>query len=510
MDQRLLNDVLECSVCLEQLDDTSRVLPCQHTFCLRCLQDIVQSHKELRCPECRVLVTVALENLPTNILLMRILEGLRNTTRCSLGSPGAVSSSIPCSPLPSPLIPKGREILDGPPLTQAPPLPPNNSQTASSASDSGSILERSLGLSSCDNRNTNSSNSNSNPFMNIVGSIFMEQGCGSILSSLSGETQGLSGQNIGNSNTLGELGVGITRSSNSLDITTTVGSSLGVSSISSNNHPSLSATTYNRHHTISGQPYAKALFNYDRKEPRDLSFKKGDIVILRKKIDSNWYQGELNGNTGFFPASYVQVIVPLPNHIPQCKALYDFKMTNDEERDCLTFNKGEVITVLRRVDENWAEGKLGMRIGIFPLSFVDLNSAAKALMKLSLNASAGPSLIAPPTPTDLEDSSNLFILADNGPPTSQAPPLPTHTDVTSSSSSVVTSPDPSLTSPTSSPSSPPHHTSQIPPTPLAGATTPLMRGPTSRPHREKRHSFTAVRTYNPSSPSRSPTASPYR
>lgn len=35
----------------------------------------------------------------------------------------------------------------------------------------------------------------------------------------------------------------------------------------------------------------------------------------------------------------LQVITPLPSHIPQCKALYDFKMTNDEERDCLTFNK---------------------------------------------------------------------------------------------------------------------------------------------------------------------------
>lgn len=40
---------------------------------------------------------------------------------------------------------------------------------------------------------------------------------------------------------------------------------------------------------------------------RDLSFKKGDVIILRKKIDSNWYQGELNNQLGFFPASYVQV-----------------------------------------------------------------------------------------------------------------------------------------------------------------------------------------------------------
>ena len=47
------------------------------------------------------------------------------------------------------------------------------------------------------------------------------------------------------------------------------------------------------------------------------------------------------------------------------------------------FFQGEVISVIRRVDENWAEGKLLDRIGIFPLAFVELNSVARALMKLS-------------------------------------------------------------------------------------------------------------------------------
>lgn len=40
---------------------------------------------------------------------------------------------------------------------------------------------------------------------------------------------------------------------------------------------------------------------------RDLSFKKGDMIILRQKVDSNWYQGEANGVIGIFPLSYVQV-----------------------------------------------------------------------------------------------------------------------------------------------------------------------------------------------------------
>lgn len=76
MDPVQLNELLECSVCLEQLDQSSKVLPCQHTFCRRCLKEIVVTRKELRCPECRILVEEDVDNLPVNIFLVRILEGL--------------------------------------------------------------------------------------------------------------------------------------------------------------------------------------------------------------------------------------------------------------------------------------------------------------------------------------------------------------------------------------------------------------------------------------------------
>lgn len=74
----MLNDLLECSVCLERLDTSSKVLPCQHTFCKKCLEEIVSTHRELRCPECRILVDAKVDDLPPNVLLMRILEGMRN------------------------------------------------------------------------------------------------------------------------------------------------------------------------------------------------------------------------------------------------------------------------------------------------------------------------------------------------------------------------------------------------------------------------------------------------
>ncbi|XP_042223013.1 E3 ubiquitin-protein ligase SH3RF3-like [Homarus americanus] len=370
MEQLLLSDVLECSVCLEQLDSTSRVLPCQHTFCRRCLNDIVQTHKtgwlwftstshsstsrfftmnsfqELRCPECRVLVEVPVDELPPNILLMRILESMKNAPR------SAISQSMkPSQTIPHPSQPPGRpKIKDGPPLTQAPP-PPSLHRFSSTMYIGSPSTTSEVTLP---------------PGEHLAG--FAGGGSG-----------GSYGRGLISSNNLGG-----SANQDGLNATVSAVNSQSNSNLNISSSSAVLVSVAQQKQTSTHQPCAKALFNYERKEARDLSFKKGDMIILRKKIDSNWYQGELNNQIGFFPASYVQVINPLPSHIPQCKALYDFKMTNDEERDCLTFNKGEIITVLRRVDENWAEGKLGSRIGIFPLSFVDLNSAAKALMKLSL------------------------------------------------------------------------------------------------------------------------------
>ena len=79
MDALAVIEGLDCSVCLERLDETCKVLPCQHTFCKGCLKAIVASRQELRCPECRRLVTENVDELPGNIMLIRLLEGLKDS-----------------------------------------------------------------------------------------------------------------------------------------------------------------------------------------------------------------------------------------------------------------------------------------------------------------------------------------------------------------------------------------------------------------------------------------------
>lgn len=96
MDDLTLLDLLECPVCFEKLDVTAKVLPCQHTFCKPCLQRIFKAHKELRCPECRTLVFCSIEALPTNLLLVRLLDGVRSGPSSGRGGsfrrPGVLTS----------------------------------------------------------------------------------------------------------------------------------------------------------------------------------------------------------------------------------------------------------------------------------------------------------------------------------------------------------------------------------------------------------------------------------
>ncbi|XP_043983637.1 E3 ubiquitin-protein ligase SH3RF2 [Gambusia affinis] len=73
-----LISLLECPLCFERLDASAKVLPCQHTFCLSCLQRHGVAQSQLFCPECRAPVPVrTVEELPENLMLVRLLEGLQ-------------------------------------------------------------------------------------------------------------------------------------------------------------------------------------------------------------------------------------------------------------------------------------------------------------------------------------------------------------------------------------------------------------------------------------------------
>ncbi|XP_055624328.1 uncharacterized protein LOC129767448 isoform X4 [Toxorhynchites rutilus septentrionalis] len=122
---------------------------------------------------------------------------------------------------------------------------------------------------------------------------------------------------------------------------------------------------------------ARALYNFQGQSARELSFKKGDIIYLRRQIDKNWYEGEHNAMFGLLPANYIEILPrdgakPLPKK-PQregkARAKFNFTAQTSVE---LSLMKGELVTLTRRVDDNWFEGRIGNNKGIFPVSYVEV------------------------------------------------------------------------------------------------------------------------------------------
>nr|XP_005556514.2 sorbin and SH3 domain-containing protein 2 isoform X11 [Macaca fascicularis] len=129
---------------------------------------------------------------------------------------------------------------------------------------------------------------------------------------------------------------------------------------------------------------AKAVYDFKAQTSKELSFKKGDTVYILRKIDQNWYEGEHHGRVGIFPISYVERLTPpekaqparppppaQPGEIGEAIAKYNFSADTNVE---LSLRKGDRVILLKRVDQNWYEGKIPgtNRQGIFPVSYVEV------------------------------------------------------------------------------------------------------------------------------------------
>ena len=56
----------------------------------------------------------------------------------------------------------------------------------------------------------------------------------------------------------------------------------------------------------------------------------------------------------------------------QARAKYNFQAQSAVE---LSLNKGELVALTRRVDDNWFEGRIANRKGIFPVSYVEVKAS---------------------------------------------------------------------------------------------------------------------------------------
>ncbi|CAL8257000.1 unnamed protein product [Lota lota] len=129
---------------------------------------------------------------------------------------------------------------------------------------------------------------------------------------------------------------------------------------------------------------ALARFDFRAETLKELPFQKGDIVYIIRQVDQNWYEGEHHGRVGIFPRSYVELLPPTEKAQPKKsapvqvleygEAMARFNFNGDTVVE-MSFRKGERITLIRRVDENWYEGKIAgtNRQGIFPVTYIEVH-----------------------------------------------------------------------------------------------------------------------------------------
>jgi sorbin and SH3 domain-containing protein 1 len=119
-----------------------------------------------------------------------------------------------------------------------------------------------------------------------------------------------------------------------------------------------------------GQVYqrklARVLFDFLALATRELSVKKGDLVLINRPVNHNWVEVEdtYSGLIGLVPRTYLDF-----EQDGIAKAKFDFEAKTPVE---ISFKKGEKLTLLRRVDQNWYEGvNAKQEVGIFPVSYVE-------------------------------------------------------------------------------------------------------------------------------------------
>ncbi|KAJ0184375.1 hypothetical protein K1T71_000798 [Dendrolimus kikuchii] len=137
---------------------------------------------------------------------------------------------------------------------------------------------------------------------------------------------------------------------------------------------------------------AQAIASYTPTSAEQLSLQKGQLLVVRKKSDSGWWEGELqakgrNKQVGWFPASYVKILqssgktsgrttpvlskmdtLPAETVIDKVIALYPYIAQNADE---LSFEKDDIIAVTdRSQDPAWWQGELRGMTGLFPSNYV--------------------------------------------------------------------------------------------------------------------------------------------
>nr|CDJ95188.1 EF hand and Src homology-3 and Dbl homology (DH) domain containing protein [Haemonchus contortus] len=127
---------------------------------------------------------------------------------------------------------------------------------------------------------------------------------------------------------------------------------------------------------------ARAVADFEATAANQLSLRIGDIVSVREKSNTGWWEGELQrdgrASAGWFPGDYVAPIVSSKisdaGNQNTATALFDYVAGQSDE---LSFRAGDVIVIVEKKDADWWAGHKidtpNVR-GLFPANYVQLRN----------------------------------------------------------------------------------------------------------------------------------------
>uniref|UniRef100_A0A7N6BSJ3 Intersectin 2b n=1 Tax=Anabas testudineus TaxID=64144 RepID=A0A7N6BSJ3_ANATE len=179
---------------------------------------------------------------------------------------------------------------------------------------------------------------------------------------------------------------------------------------------------------VVGNLLAQALCSWTAKTDNHLNFNKDDVIKVLEQQE-NWWLGEVNGEQGWFPKTYVALlgegssnsslalgrwliavyIVSFAEYV----ALYTYE---SPERGDLTFGVGDVILVSKKEGEWWS-GSIGDRTGIFPGNYVKPKetdtSSTSGKKKPEIAKVIRPYSSTSPEQLNLDNGQLILILSKN-------------------------------------------------------------------------------------------------
>ncbi|KAI1299300.1 Intersectin-2 [Halotydeus destructor] len=117
---------------------------------------------------------------------------------------------------------------------------------------------------------------------------------------------------------------------------------------------------------------AVALYQFDATESDHLAFMENDTIVVKEQQDE-WWRGEANGASGWFPKAYVRQVEDATDSASVTVAgdwhvaIYPFV---SQEPGDLEFEANEVIKVTKKEGDWWTGEISASRMGIFPANYV--------------------------------------------------------------------------------------------------------------------------------------------